>query len=152
MIVACRFRRGWVLARAIVSFVVARENCFYKISAYVWPVSIYTGLSSQCGNSDTGRSIPGGMDLRISGCKFLSIHLQASGKLDVVVIRRHLLQAADSICKNYHWQVRCSWRETGSFLDWWAGSTMANHAAYFMFTGMVATLFRKKIFSFKTCS
>jgi len=128
------------------------ENCFFKILAYVWLVAKYTGLSSQQGRSEAGGSIPIRMDFRTSFSKFLSIHEQASGKLGQVVTTRHLFFPTDSIHKNHGFQSRCSCKEIGSVPLLLCGSITANHASYSKFTGMVATVVRKKLFSCRTCS
>ena len=68
----------------------ARENCFFKISAYDWLVAEYMGLSSRRGSWEDGGSIPGGIDFLIIGSKFASIHARASGRFGLVVMIRHL--------------------------------------------------------------
>ena len=52
-----------MVAVADVVFDDSIENCFFKMSAYVWLVVVYTGLSSHHGRRDEGGLTPGGIDL-----------------------------------------------------------------------------------------
>jgi len=87
-----------VIAVACVLLVGSRENCFFRMSAYVWQVAVCTGLSSLCGKREDGRSIPSGINFRMSCSKFTSIQAQVSGRLDFVVTRIHFCQVTCSTC------------------------------------------------------
>jgi len=85
-----------------------KRKLLFRMSAYVWQVAVYTGLSSLHSRSEEGGSISGGIDFRMSCSKFASIQVQASGRLCFVVINRHLSFAVDSILRNHGFQTRCS--------------------------------------------
>jgi len=99
--VACHLCGGQLFAVAGVVGIEVRENYFFKISAYVWLVSKYIGLSRWHGRREEGRSMPSGIDFLINCSKFASIHSQASGRLFFVVTIRHLFLATDLIHKNH---------------------------------------------------
>jgi len=50
--------------------------------------------------------MPSGINLRISGSRFASIQVHASGKLLRVVTTRHFLGVTNSMCKNHDFQMR----------------------------------------------
>ena len=79
----------------------ARENCFFKISAYVRLVFVYVGLSNHHSRQEEGGSIPSGIDLWTIFSRFSSIQARATGKFDLVVRMRHLLRVTDSMHKNH---------------------------------------------------
>ncbi len=81
MMVACLFLGGRLLVVAGAGGIGARENCCFRMSAYVMLVCEYTGLLRHHGRREAGGSIPGGLDCRISSCRFVLIHSWASGKL-----------------------------------------------------------------------
>jgi len=152
MAAACHFRGGRLLVASVAVAFGASENCFFRMSAYDWLVALYTGLSRRRGRREDGGSMSGGMDFLISTSRFSSNHARASGRLVFVVTTKHLLRPADSIRRNHDLQRRCSCNEIGSVSDVLSGSMTANQAAYSKFTGIVATWFRKKLFSWRTCA
>ncbi len=96
-----------MLSVVVVVVVGSKENCFFKISAYVQLVAVYVGLSSLQGNAcKGGGSVSGGMDLQTMGSKFASTQAQAAGKFGFVVTMIVLLHVAGSSWRNQGCQRR----------------------------------------------
>jgi len=84
--------------------------------------------------------------------QWFQIHIRAAGRLDLVIRIKHLLHVTDSMHINHGWRMRWLWRLIGSVSEVWLGSSIENQARCSKLIGMVATWFRKKLFSFMTCS
>jgi len=152
MIVACHLCGGWLVAVVEVDRVKLRENCFLKMSMYIWLVGIYTGLSSWHGRREDSGLMHGGINFWIINSKFASIHAWALGRLSQVVTSKLLLWLTNLIRRYHGWQRRWLLMEISSVLEVLVGLMMANHVPYSRFTRIVATWGRKKLLSFRTCS
>ena len=84
------------------------ENCCLRMSAYVWLVFEYRGLSSRRGRLEGCGSIPGGIDLRTIVSRLSSSQARATGRLDFVVTTKHFVRVTASIRKNHGFRTRWS--------------------------------------------